>query len=88
MPYNNPERKRQWEREHREQRNAQRRRLRLKAEMEHIVPRLAPDPIPPKEPKSVWNFLAGIGVCLLAVALGALAGASVSLDSGPRGPSA
>jgi hypothetical protein len=29
MPYRDPERKRQWEREHREQRNAQRRRLQL-----------------------------------------------------------
>ena len=29
MPYKDPERKRQWEREHREQRNARRRTLRL-----------------------------------------------------------
>ncbi len=32
MPYKDPERKRQWEREHREQRNARRRALRVTAQ--------------------------------------------------------
>lgn len=91
MPYKDPKRKGQWEREHREQRNARRRRQRFGARMEPIVPRLAPDPIPAKEPTSVWKVVAGIGACVLAVGLGVLAalgGASASLDSGPGRPSA
>jgi hypothetical protein len=91
MPYKNSEDKRQWEREHREQRNAQRRRPGLGAQMEPIVPRSAPDPIPDQEPSGVWLVAAGIGACLLAVVLGVLVvlgRASASLDSGPGGPSA
>lgn len=44
MPYKDPEDKQQWEREHREQRNARRRRQHLGVQMESIVPRSTPDP--------------------------------------------
>lgn len=91
MAYKNPEDKRRWEREHREQRNARRRRPHWGAQMEPIVPRSAPDPITDQEPNGAWLVAAGIGACLLAVVLGvlvALGRASVSLDSGPGRPSA
>jgi hypothetical protein len=53
MPTKTPERKRQWEREHREQRNARRRMQRLSVGMGPFVREPAPDPIPPNEPKAV-----------------------------------
>jgi hypothetical protein len=43
MPYKNLEAKQQWEREHREQRNARRRKGGLCAGMEPIAPTLAPN---------------------------------------------
>jgi hypothetical protein len=73
MPYKNPEDKRWWECEHREQRNARRRRQRWGAQMDPIAPRSAPDPIPAKEPTSAWKVVAGIGGFALAVGLGVLA---------------
>jgi hypothetical protein len=46
MPYKDPERKRQWEREHRQQRNAQRKLQRLPARSGHAtVSKAEPDPI-------------------------------------------
>ncbi len=44
MPYKNLEAKKQWEREHREQRNARRRRRQVGARIEAIAPISAPDP--------------------------------------------
>ena len=91
MPYKNPEDKRQWEREHREQRNAQRRRPRLGAQAQPIVPGSAPDPFSTQEPDGAWMVVAGMGAFVLAVVLGvlvALGGASASLDSAPGRPSA
>src|ERR1039458_1498314 len=44
MPYKNLEAKQQWEREHREQRNAKRRRRPVAAQMETTVSISAPDP--------------------------------------------
>ena len=60
MPYKDPERKRQWEREHRERRNASRRMQRLPARPGHQgVSKPAPDPVPGQEPQSTWKtFLA------------------------------
>ena len=46
MPHKNPERKRLWEREHCEKRNAVRRRQRLKARSGHqIYSKASPDPV-------------------------------------------
>jgi ferric-dicitrate binding protein FerR (iron transport regulator) len=73
MAYKNPEDKRRWEREHREQRNAQRRTPRLGAQMEPFVPRSAPDPFPAKEPESSRMVVAGIGAFVLAVVIVLLA---------------
>ena len=49
MPYKDPESKRQWEREHREQRNAARRKQPLAAgSPKCIVPKPVPDPVSAK----------------------------------------
>jgi hypothetical protein len=90
MAYKNPEDKRRWEREHREQRNARRRKQPWGTQMAPIVPRSAPDPIPDQEPNGAWGGVAGIGACVLAVVIVLLAWAGVgaSLDSGPGRPSA
>ncbi len=92
MPYKDPERKRQWEREHREQRNALRRLQRLPARSGHggatsdILAAMrtrrkpAPDTIPATETKSGWKVVAGIGAFALVVGLvilSALDGVSV-----------
>lgn len=71
MPYKDLERKRQWEREHRDQRNARRRLQRLAARSGHPrAPKPAPDPVSDQTPKSTWKAIigwaVGIGVVLLA----------------------
>ena len=74
MPYKNPERKRQWEREHRDQRNARRRQIRSGTEG-RTATALTSDPISTKAATSGWKVLAsivvGIGVVLLTVVAGA-----------------
>jgi len=69
MPYKDPERKRQWEREHRDQRNARRRAVRLTAEMDKT-----PKPLPNTNagaPMSGWKAFAGlaVGIGILIVAV-------------------
>jgi hypothetical protein len=76
MPYKNTERKRQWEREHREQRNARRRAQRHAARSGHPgVPKPAPDRVSGQKPQGTWKTIlgwaVGIGVVLLAVIAGA-----------------
>jgi ferric-dicitrate binding protein FerR (iron transport regulator) len=72
MPYKNPERKRQWECEHREKRNAMRRMKRLNAGVgHHSIPKPAPDPVSDQKPRDKWQTILGlaigIGVVLLAI---------------------
>ena len=101
MPYKNPERKRQWEREHREQRNAMRRLQRLPARSGHasvsnatsdIVAALrtrrkpAPDPASDRQPTSGWKVLLGFAVGLGVVLLAAVASVSLPTRS-DLGPS-
>jgi hypothetical protein len=69
MPYKDTENKRQWEREHREQRNARRRQRRFEMQSAPVIPKRAPDPIPAKETVSGWGMLIGIGVLVLGVGL-------------------
>lgn len=71
MPYKDPERKREWEREHREERNARRRRPLFPANMMPRVPRSAHDPIPDQEPQS-WQLVVGLAVGLGVVLFAAL----------------
>lgn len=77
MPYKNPERKRQWEREHREQRNVERRLRRLEAKNILITRNPAPDPILAQKPKSSWKGMVGLAVGLGVVLLAAFAGISL-----------
>jgi hypothetical protein len=88
MPYKNPEDKQQWERNHREQRNARRRSQHLGTQMEVIDPMSAPDPI--SEPNGDWNVAAAI-VFALVVWIGLLAawvGVGTSLGADPGRSSA
>lgn len=68
MPYKDPQRKRQWEREHREQRNARRRTIRLAART--VNPKAVPDPAPNQQPTGGWKVLVGLalglGIALVA----------------------
>ena len=66
MPYKDPERKRQWEREHRKERNARRRNHGL------AVPNRLPDPILAQEPSTGWKVAAAIGGLALAVGMALL----------------
>jgi len=85
MPHKDPERKRQWETEHREQRNTQRRKQRLGGDNVTIASKRAPDPTSAKEPQSVWPVLAQILGFALMIGVGLLAGLVqiTRLDSGP-----
>ena len=92
MPYKDPERKRQWEQEHREQRNARRRVQRLDiGSGQSSVPTAtsdiasalrtrvrvqAPDPASDKESQDIWIALVALAVAIGVVLLAVLAGAS------------
>jgi hypothetical protein len=59
MPYKDPARQRQWEREHREQRNARRRTRSLTvAPYRSRLETLRPDPIADEEPGASVNMVA------------------------------
>jgi len=88
MPYKNPERKRQWEREHREQRNANRRLRQLvrragQASAPNSARQIAalrnvrkpmPDPGSDQKPKTGWKEILGLAVGIGIVLLVAFAG--------------
>ena len=82
MPYKDPERKRQWEREHREQRNARRRALRFTSQT-IVTPKPAPDPLASQEPAGGWKVLVGLAVGVGVLLLVVLSGAGISGDFGP-----
>jgi hypothetical protein len=90
MPYNDPERKRQWEQEHREQRNAKRKTQRISARsgqpnapksVSDIVAALRsgtrkrrPTPVSDQKPKSTWEPFIGLAVGVGVVLLAEFAG--------------
>lgn len=75
MPYKDPERKRQWEREHREQRNAARRNKPLPtASGQSAVPKPRPSPISTQQSDDGWKVLASIAVGIGVILLGLFAG--------------
>ena len=100
MPYKDPERKRQWEREHREERNARRRTQRLSvgsgqlpvskpnpARVDALLTnpqKPALDPISDQQATSGWKVLLGFAVGLGVVLLAAFAGASPPTSPTPR----
>jgi len=71
--HKDPERKRQWEPEHREQRNARRRALRV-SEQIATTPKAGPDPASTQQPTSGWKDILGLAVGIGVIILGALAG--------------
>ena len=84
MPYKNPEDKRRWEREHRQQRNAQRRH-RLGAVTRPVAPDSEPDAASNQQPKGGWSAVIGLAVGIGIGFLAALAGVS-SASGGRIGP--
>jgi len=72
MPYKNPDDKRRWEQEHREQRNARRRQKHSEIQSPTASP--TPDPIPAKEAIKGWKILATVVAGIAMVLLSALAG--------------
>ena len=77
MPYKNPEHKRQWEREHRQQRNVQRRVRRLEGNNDLIVRNPAPDPISNTKPTNGWKGIVGLAVGLGVVLLAVFSGVNL-----------
>ncbi|PYV74208.1 MAG: hypothetical protein DMG96_20805 [Acidobacteria bacterium] len=59
MPYKNPEDKRRWEREHREQRDAQRKKRRLDVKGVPVIPQ-RPTPTVANETKSGSKMILGL----------------------------
>jgi len=86
MPYKDPECKRKWERDHRGERNAKRRRQYLAARMKYSVPKPSPDPASDQPLKKPWKTIAGFAVGLGVVLLTTFAGVNL-LDTGDLGPS-
>jgi len=72
MPYKDPERKRQWERDHREQRNA-RRRIQAARVGHPSLPKPVPDPVSAQKPTNAWKVLQTIGGFALVVGIALLA---------------
>jgi ferric-dicitrate binding protein FerR (iron transport regulator) len=67
MPYRDPEHKRQWEQEHREERNARRRKQPLTVQLR------VHDPLSLRETTAGWTVAAAIGGVMLAVGMVLLA---------------
>ena len=86
MPYKDPEHKRHWEREHREQRNARRRALRLSPEIA-TTPKPVSDPASTQQPTSGWKDILGLAVGLGIAIAGALSGAALVSDLNSSGGS-
>jgi hypothetical protein len=66
MPYKDPERKRQWEREHREERNARRRRTFAVAGQLAIKTQL-PDPTSDEQQPASVAMIAGVAMLLMTL---------------------
>jgi len=77
MPYKDPERKRQWEREHREQRNERRRTAHpvVSSELSSVEMPM-PDPGSNQGSQDIWIALLGLAVAIGVVLLAVFAGVS------------
>ena len=86
MPYKDPERKRQWEREHRAQRNAQRktRRSGTSHTLADVKPVRELGSNSAKD-KAVWKSLVALAIGLGVIVLGAVTGVSTALPSNMHG---
>jgi hypothetical protein len=68
MPYRNPEDKRRWEQDHRQQRNERRREQRLGSQIAITIPKPQPDPTTHADPNSATIVMA-IVIILFSVGL-------------------
>jgi hypothetical protein len=85
MPYKNPEDKRKWEREHREQRNARRRMQRPNARSGYpSITKPAPDPLSNQNPQDTWKNILGWAIGIGVVLLAAFGGVNPPTSSLPR----
>lgn len=87
MPYKDPERKRQRERDHRQERNARRRKGRL--DFGSKQPEMlgsAPDPISEQRASITLNVMAGIVALALAVGIALLGAWSRESEPGSDSP--
>jgi len=82
MPYKNPEDKCQWESQHREQRNEQRRMRRLLSKKNPIPRNPEPDQVSMEQRTSGWKGIIAFGV---AVGLVAIAFSGMNIPS-PQAP--
>ena len=78
MPYKNPEDKRRWEREHREQRNVQRRANRMGTLRIPTVPKSVLDTVLDGKRKSGWEMILALALGFGVALLGALSGVRLS----------
>jgi hypothetical protein len=78
MPYKDPQRKKQWESDNRERRNAQRREQRKETAKNEFPPTRAHDPTA-EQGKSAWKFIAGVLAVLGLPILLALIGGQSSV---------
>jgi hypothetical protein len=69
MPYKDPERKRQWEREHRKERNERRRAKRLRLQAPLCQGKPLPDRVLAEQPSSAWETVKRIGAFALVVGI-------------------
>ncbi len=74
MPYKDPERKRQWEREHRALRNAQRRQKRLEPQRNSAAYQQMREPAPSRNSGSGWKVFWGLAIGIGVILLSAVAG--------------
>ena len=78
MPYKNPERKRQWEREHRSRRNEQRRVRRLQTNEGSVARTPVPDPVSGERRKSGWTGIFAFGAAIALVVIVAFSGIGIT----------
>jgi hypothetical protein len=69
MPYKDPERKRQWEHQHRDERNARRRTRSLPVVLGRRRETAIPDLITEQEAETGTNMIAALGVGMFVLAL-------------------
>ena len=82
MPYKDPAHKAQWEREHREQRNARRRMQPLAARSGHTnVPKPSADPVSTQQQPGGWKVALTLALGVGLILLGALGGVDLSMGN-------
>ena len=80
MPYKNPEDKKRWEREHRQERNERRRSQQRPDRQASISAAQRPaKPMPDAQPKNAWKAILGLAIGFAAILIGTSAGLNASV---------